>query len=463
MNGENEKHVCEPQVADLNECLEGLREAARSTPPSSPFSTSKEEIEIEADENVVKRMSLVEFSLLDLVAACREVGEDTNEKRNEISEIPPTLLPIHQPHAYPCADTFKLLPSHPNKWPQAPVMIRPTPGTSTKIRGIRLASQTDYQHFPGFCAGCILPINTGKETAGNSLVIDFESTHFVGTALFRIKDIPPPFTPNDKDLLSPRLGSESYFDGKKRKFQAVIKGKFKTPLSMSECVTGQQFHRMAGRLPAHWIVSSFIRFVSTLAPQLEASIDGDRPRFLTPLVATAHTCIAKQQGNSVQETPTRSNGSQELDEKLLNYSVYKGSRDMEDAVEEPPADDATSLMQVLNNCNKLTSGGSVASRMKARKKAFNQVSAQHLDDPKFRLDTEYCFEFYQHLLLFGDDTGLALDMGRAIGKVPLAPCTNGQPIKVMGAHKDPGTGELDTLWSFDLWHESLYEYAKKFD
>jgi hypothetical protein len=448
--------------------LEGLREAARSTPPSSPVSSRKdEELEVEADEELVKRMSIVEINLLGLVATFQEAMKlnDTDVvKRKTAGLALPSIatLPIHQPHAYPCSDTFKLLPSPPERWPQAPVMVRPTPGTSTKIRGIRLANQTDYQNFPGFCAGCILPINTGRETPGNSLVIDFESTHFVGTVLFRIKDIPPP--PFNK---GESLGTHCYFDGKKRKFQAVIKGKFKTPLSMSECVTGQEFYRMAGRLPAHWIVSSFIRFVSTLAPQLEASIDGDRPRFLTPLIATAHTCIAKATDNTnvifCQTVNSDDDGNSKEDEKLLNYSIYPGSHDMEKAVEEPPANDPTSLMQVLNNCSTATSGGSVASRMKARKKAFNQVTAQHLEEPKFRLDTEYCFEFYQHLLLFGRDTGLALDMGRPIGKVPLAPCTNGQPIKVMGAHKDPTTGELDTLWSFDIWHESLYEYAKLYD
>lgn len=39
-------------------------------------------------------------------------------------------------HSFPCKDPFKPLPSPPTSWPQRPLMIRPTPHTSTKIIGI---------------------------------------------------------------------------------------------------------------------------------------------------------------------------------------------------------------------------------------------------------------------------------------------------------------------------------------
>jgi hypothetical protein len=51
-------------------------------------------------------------------------------------------------------------------------------------------------------------------------------------------------------------------------------------------------------------------------------------------------------------------------------------------------------------------------------------------------------------------------MGRPIGKVGLAQATDGQHIKFMSAHQNPQTKELDTLWSFDIWHESLFPYAE---
>lgn len=320
-------------------------------------------------------------------------------------------------------------------------MLRPSPNTSTTIRGIRKASEKDYQPFPGFCAGCILPINTGRELAGESLVIDFESKHFCGTVLFRIKNIPEVST----------CGSASYFHGKKRRFQAVVKGKFKTLLRMSECVTGQLFDRPPGKLPAKWIVTSFIKFVSVLAPQLEATIDAEEPRFLSPLVATAHTVLEKD-SPCCETQPLMS--TEESDDPLYNYHVYAGATDIEEDVEEPPAEDSTSVMKHVPGSK---DGGSIAKRQKVRKKAYNHIFASKAAEPCFQLDKEYTFDFYQHLLRFDDS--LVIDMGR-IGQVDLAPITDGQPIKFMSAHKDTNTGELDMLWSFDIWHESLYSYAQ---
>jgi hypothetical protein len=52
---------------------------------------------------------------------------------------------------------------------------------------------------------------------------------------------------------------------------------------------GQSSDQPGGKLAVRLIVTSFIKFVSILAPQLEAGLDGDQPQFLTLLVATAHT------------------------------------------------------------------------------------------------------------------------------------------------------------------------------
>jgi hypothetical protein len=332
-------------------------------------------------------------------------------------------------------------------------MLRPSPNTSTTIRGIRKAPENEYQHFPGFCLGCILPINTGRELPGESLVIDFESKYFCGTVLFRIKNIPEVSS-------SPACGgaSTSYFHGKKRRFHAVVKGKFKTSLRMSECVTGQLFDRPPGKLPAKWIVTSFIKFVSVLAPQLEATIDAKEPRFLSPLVATAHTVLEKDDDAPPSCETEPSILTEESDDCLYNNHVYTGATDMEDNVEEPSAEESTSIMKYVRGVSK-HAGVPIAKRQKIRKKAYNHIFASKAKEPRFQLDKEYTFEFYQHLLRFDDS--LAIDMGHTIGgQVDLAPITDGQPIKFMSAHKDTHTGKLDMLWSFDIWHESLYSYAQ---
>jgi hypothetical protein len=127
------------------------------------------------------------------------------------STKPKPFAPAHLPHAFPCKDTYNNLPSHPTRWPQCPVMIRPSPYTSTKVRGIRRAMKREYEHFPGFCEGCILPVNNGSEKHGEAIVIDFQSSHFVGTLLLRIRNTPKTKLASYQD--------KSYFDGKKRRFQ----------------------------------------------------------------------------------------------------------------------------------------------------------------------------------------------------------------------------------------------------
>lgn len=448
---------------------------------------SDEEVQVQVDPDLMERMSIFEYQLTAVfdrqaaMATCQVVVPSA-----EIFSRPgaAVVLPIYQPHAYPCPNTFFKLPVPPQQWPQAPVMVRPSPTSDTKIRGIRYANDTNYQHFTGFCAGCILPMNTGVEAPGKSLVVDFESSTFVGSLLMRMRDIPALDiinTNNNADAdadASQEAGTTSYFEGKRRRFQAVVKGKFKKRIRMSECVTGQIFERPAGELPARLVVRAIIKLVSTLAPQLEATLDGTQPRFLTPLVATAQTVLGKKTASVVADTTSTATATANItltameQEKLRNYKVYTGALNMEDAIEEPHASDPTSLLQAVpgstsDTCtnstskNDTTHKSSVAARVKARKKAFNHLSAQQAPDPTFDLDKEYTFEFFQHLLLFDQDE-LAVECP-LVGKVGLAKPLAGQPLKFMSAQKlapdAHGRADLTYLWSFDLWHASLYPYA----
>ena len=448
-------------MPDSNENVEvavqGAKEAYASqvTPSSSPRSSRATVAEIfqdsvsdlEEDDERRLHIQLVESKLTYVVEIC-----ESNAK--ELDLPPPTPyvpddLPIHKPHAYPCRSTNDPSTAPPSKWPQAPLMLRPTPKSNTKIRGIRYSSSKEYRDYAGFCAGCILPINTGAEAPGKSLVVDFESKYFVGTLLMRIQQAPPAEPANQT--------STSYFDGKKRRFQAIVKGRFKQEMSMSQCVTGQMFDRPTGKLPAKWIVSSAVRFLSTLAPQLEATIDGREPRFLAPLAATAHSVL--QHPIEEEKEVYCSTCSEEEKDHLLNYKLYQGAQDLEVAVEEPPANSEQSILPEVPDFavpNNATS--SITSRQKARKKCLNTVSSKKMKDPKFSTQKEYCFEFYQHLLEFGDE--LAINMGRPIGQIGLAQPLNGQPLKCMSAFKDGDS--LEPLWSFDIWHASLYPFAQAY-
>jgi hypothetical protein len=288
-------------------------------------------------------------------------------------------------------------------------------------------------------------------------VIDFESPYFVGSLLMRIRDIPPV-----NDASDYTEDGTSYFDGKRRKFQATVKGKFKTPLKMSECVTGQVFERPAGEMPARFVVNATIKVISLLAPQLDATLDGTQPRFVSPLISTAQTAIAKERFTVADDSQTAIVGATaEEEQQLRNYKIYSGALDMEDEVEEPSATDSTSLLQAVRQTSHYDSSHkSVAARTKMRKTVVNHLAAKKATEPSFDLEKEYTFEFFQHLLIFDEEDELKVDMGRIVGKVGLAKPLNGQPLKFMGGHKHPETSKLTYLWSFDLWHSSLYDYAQ---
>ena len=325
----------------------------------------------------------------------------------------------------------------------------------------------------GFSASCILPINNGTEAEGEALVIDFESTYFVGTLFLRIKQAPPVSrgkgektynTQDESNEGQDDKGSQrDYFANKKRKFQAVVKGRFLTPLPMSKCVTGQIFERPAGKLPARWVVKSFIRFVSILAPQLDASLDDNKPRFLTPLVATAHTVLS-------EEDEYKKSYDNSDDRYSINPSPHFKQRDRHLNIDtgadfqEPHSLEVSSILFDLDAEGNFgitipdTSSFSTTNRSLARKKIFNALSTKKGLGPRFDTSKIYTFEFYQHLLDFGDE--LAVDMGR-VGMVPMAQAMNGQPLKIMAAYRsDTIRHELESLWSFDIFHESLYSYAQ---
>ena len=255
-----------------------------------------------------------------------------------------------------------------------------------------------------------------------------------------------------------------YFANKKRKFQAIIKGRFKTPFSMSRCVTGQTFERPAGKLPARWLVSRIIKFISILAPQLDASLDGEKPRFLSPLLATTQTVLSEE--DDAKESWSNPN--------IRNtYNILHSSRDdglclkIDTAVhlEEPSSLDPSSVLSNLRAQQRDlsisvpdTTSSSVTSRTVARKKVFNALSAIKSSEPRFDCDRIYTFEFYQHLIEFSQ---FAVDMGKIGGMIPLAQASDGQPLKIMAAYRESEENqELDLLWSFDIFHESLYPYVE---
>ncbi|KAL7475981.1 hypothetical protein ACHAW6_001872 [Cyclotella cf. meneghiniana] len=391
------------------------------------------------------------------------------ERRKNTCEKAKKTVSTSGVQSHPCRSdsNVSLPPLPPVEWPQRPILLCPSPESGMKILAIRYSSSREKLSLPGtgFCKGCTLPINNGYEKTGKCMVIDFETDMFIGTAMLRVKNISDPYQSSCHDgaiKISSTSSKNYYFDKKKRTFQATVRGLFKQPgIPMSECITGQVFNRPAGYLPPRLIVKGAVAIISRLAPQLQARLEGDCPRFLSPLVSTAQTVLVHPRRNNKAAT---------------NPFQFPGAdENIEVNIHEPQRSDQSSIMQSFVSSDTGESIGissasssensSVASRMRNRKRAFDKIFSDSIKTPTFDVDKEYTFEFFQHLITFDD---FSLNFVKPIGKHSLHRMLNGQPLKFMAARQTkgddkssglPGEEDLKWFWCFDLWHESLYEDA----
>jgi hypothetical protein len=79
----------------------------------------------------------------------------------------------------------------------------------------------------------ILPINNGNEAAGESVVTDFASELFEGTLLLRVRG-------SEGTTAEPYDDNKGYFCGVNRRYQVVIRGRFKEAIPWTDMVTGFQ-------------------------------------------------------------------------------------------------------------------------------------------------------------------------------------------------------------------------------
>lgn len=331
--------------------------------------------------------------------------------------------------------TPSLLPS---EWPQYPLMLRV--GSGTVVKGIRFSAQQEYlwktgdvhtwkdaleHHWgkaskpdtPNFgCPKCMtLPINNGNEPPGESLVVDFESNLWVGTMLLRLRF-------SEGTTVDKYNDSKGYFAGMNRRYQAVITGSPKKAIPISDCVTGLQLEREAGKLPAKWILKGALKLLQFFAPQLECKLDHDKPYSLTPLGSTP---------------------------QMFGVNCLNGRGDIENKLEEPSEGVRTLLGQASSAPTSLV-------RAKLRKKALDKAFLQETNHPQLTPQHEYTMEFLQHLFSFQT---FEMELGSLIGNYQLKDLLNGQPLQLMAMEKST----LNKLWSFDIWHECLVGDSLKND
>ena len=385
----------------------------------------------------------------------------------------------------------------PSCWPQYPICLRATPQSGMRIIGVRFSSSSRHMESPcwwkdlgmpmpaGFvedkrienrdrptCDKCqLLPINSGFEPKGKSLVIDFESELFVGTLMMRIKNAKPL-----KDITERGTSGSDYFGKANRKYQAVIRGEFKKPILSNRTVTGQVLPHEVTNLPSKWVLKTAVSIISVFAPQLQANFDGgalegiNGPSFVSPLASTPQAIISQEPGKNCSVD--------DLDATAFLFRRH-ANEELEIPMEEPDQDSPNSLVaEYAQQKQKANASGSAqpiesrgsgklndtSSRAKARKKCFDKQFAKGPNQTGshiFETNKIYTFEFLQHLLNFETFT---LEVGTSL---KLNDSLNGQPLQFMAATLDTTTNpklmKLNKLWSFDVWHQGLYQDAVTYE
>jgi len=288
---------------------------------------------------------------------------------------------------------------------------------------------------PTACAECApIPVNNGNELPGESLVVDFESDLFIGSLLVRIRN-------SQGTTPAPYDDSFGYFSGMNRRYQTIVRGMFKKDgIAMTSCITGQVLDRKCGKLPPKLVLRGAVKIISYFAPQLKVKLDTDKPYSISPLGSTPQVLQLK---------------------RTRGYDAdYQADESIESNQEEP-TDVASSLLSLMG-CEPSNAPTSIA-RARVRKRYFDKLYAENDKSLVFDRSTEYSFECLQHLIDFDD---FSVDLGSIAGKVLLKELLDGQPLKFMAAKRRDVVGDqgnkgqgldLDYLWSFDIFHETVYE------
>jgi hypothetical protein len=397
----------------------------------------------------------------------------------------------------PCSCATSFLPSvEPKDWPQAPIALRPTPGSGTKVKAVRFSGhpleeplwvpgshmtwsqrleqywcrcteeeqrkKRDKQPHYACCEKCVLlPINNGNEAPGESLVIDFESELFEGSFMLRLRH-------SEGTTPEPYDDNKGYFQGMNRRYQCCVRGRFKKVLPFTELMTGFKYGRNLGKLPSKWVLKGALKVVSFFAPQLDIKLEGvAHPYSITPLGSTPQ-CI-----NVDDHQHDESDSSSGCHGHAKELSGCNSSSNSDD--DKPPSPYAKNTIEYSNAKMNLLDGIRVESshthrslldishvfeettslqRAKFRKKAFDKLYTQKSQHPKTDPSKIYTFEFLQHMVNFQD---FSIDLGNMMGSLKLEEILDGQPFQIMASHGN------QCLWSFEVWNECLWKQAKKHD
>ena len=117
---------------------------------------------------------------------------------------------------------------------------------------------------------------------------DFETDLFKGKMLVRLQGVPSDDPAADA----------KYFDGRQRRFQAIVQGRFKREIRVSELMTGHVFARPLKNLPPKWLVAVAERMIMQLAPSMQVQLRQKNPQALSILAATSQVRMRSSEERS---------------------------------------------------------------------------------------------------------------------------------------------------------------------
>eukprot|EP01012_Entosiphon_sulcatum_P061788 TRINITY_DN8764_c0_g1_i1.p1 TRINITY_DN8764_c0_g1~~TRINITY_DN8764_c0_g1_i1.p1 ORF type:complete len:601 (+),score=82.13 TRINITY_DN8764_c0_g1_i1:24-1805(+) len=312
---------------------------------------------------------------------------------------PPQTLLGHESAAPPLGPTT--LPPV-EQWFHRPLCLRLCP--AAQDQGLRLLR-----------CGREDPESAGLPINDESTPIEFASRLFVGRAVVRLKG-----TPNS---------ATSYFEGRQRRVQMTVQGRFTRRVPFSEVFTGEELDRPLRVSPPTWLLRSALGVVCRLSPGLRCEVEPP-PGENEPLGG----------GSGARKGPYALN--------LLAATAQAVRADVpgsEPSVFAEIVDDPALLgAQFARDCAGLPQTAVTRRRKRYLGKRSGELNLW------FEPNLVYTFDFYQHML---DAPAMRVEIGGTFS-FDLPEYLGCQPIHFMA--KAIGGSYL---WNFELWHERALAYS----
>jgi len=140
-----------------------------------------------------------------------------------------------------------------------------------------LQNSSEWTHYPAyFCAHPEVRTKDYKPGEGLpfGVPIKFETDLFEGTIFLRVRSIDS--YPDDQN-------HDVYFKGEKRFWHAIIQGRFKEEVCMSDILLGDFYEKPFSGMPMPSLVKVYQKFLSTFYPGMIMDVASDTPKVLVPI------------------------------------------------------------------------------------------------------------------------------------------------------------------------------------